>query len=511
MKLNTGVIAHSLPVTPKHICGQPDHQLSFSDVRFFRNEKSYYDEDILYFSSWEKLKDCGQSVPAYMFCVGGDMEAAEYFRRNNITGIITDDEDLLNMFSMIQSIFLRYNQLENNLMAALNNKSPTKDILNCCAEFFQNQVILYDSERNLIDYGTRYLPGDDDIHWKEILETGKRPEKMYAEVKRSGKYLDAVRTPNSDFMNLGSNFPKIMTYSFYETGKRLATLTIVETNKPLSLYQLKLLDYISGLLSPSLFHIYSASDGVLESLRSVLTAILNKENVDQLIVNRCISSAGWNMDDDYLLILISVPEAAKNSDTLTRYRHIYERIFPECISFKYKDSLVVIVHNDSPEVMNDCLPRLEKQLEQHGAVCGLGFPYKGILQSGSQLVNADIAVHYGDKSKRINRASEAMAAPFINRIAADIPLYPLCHRDTIRIFEYDLKNGTELLLTLETYLMQYKSLKAAAEELFIHRSTLTYRLGCIEKIAKLALNDPRERLHILLSCIVLRNLGPRGE
>jgi hypothetical protein len=511
MKLNTGIIAHSLPVPPKFLCGNPDHNLVFSDVRFFRDEKGFFDEDILYFTEWGKLRNCKHTVPAYMFCVGGDTEAADFFKRNSMTGIITEDEDLLNVFSIIQSIFLRFNQLENNLMAALNSKTPTKDILSCCAEFFQNQVILYDSERNLIDYGEHYLPDADDIHWKEILETRKRPKKMYAEVRKTGNYLEAVRTPSSDFMDLGPTFPKIMTYSFFENGKRLATLTVVETNKPLSLFQLKLLDYIAGLLSPSLFHIYTASDGVMESLRSVLAALLNKENVDPLIVTRCISSAGWEIDDDYLLILINMPEAVRNADTLTRYRHIYERIFPECIVFKYKDSLIVVVHNDTGEVMSECLPKLEKQLGQHDAVCGMSFPFKGILQLGAHYVYADMAVHNGDKNKRIRPLGDAVTTPIVNRIAADIPLYPLCHREAIRIYEYDVRNGTELLLTLETYLMQYKSLKAAAEELFIHRSTLTYRLGCIEKIAKLSLDDPGERLHILLSCIMLRCLGRKGE
>lgn len=507
MKLNTGIIAHSLPAAPKFICGHPDHGLIFSDVRFFRDEKGFYDEDILYFSQWHRLKESGGAVPTFMFCVGGDAEAAEFFKRHNMTGIITEDEDPLNAFSIIQSIFLRFNQLENNLMTALNIKAPTREILTCCAEFFQNQVILYDTERNLIDYGAHFLPDANDIYWKEILETGKRPEKMYAEVRKNNSHLDAIRTPYSDFMDLGPGFPKIMTYSFYESGKRLATLTIVETNKPLSIYQLKLLEYISGLLSLSLFHIYSASDGVMESLRSILAAILNKENVDPLIVTRCIGSAGWDMDDDFLLILISVPEGSKNSETLTRYRHIYERIFPECAAFKYKDGLVLVIHNDSGEVMADCLPKLEKQLGLHKAVCGISFPFKGILQLSSQYSNADMALHHGDKNKRIRLLSDSITTPIINRIAADIPLYPLCHREAVRIFEYDLKNGTELLLTLETYLMQYKSLKAAAEELFIHRSTMTYRLGCIEKIAKLALDDPKERLHVLLSCIVLKSLG----
>lgn len=511
MKLNTGIIAHSLPSPPRHVCGNPDHKLIFSDVRFFRDEKGYYDEDILYFAEWEKLKKIKSGVPAYLFCVGGDAEAAEYFKQNGLTGIIAEIDDPLSTFSIIQSVFLRYNQLENNLMTALNNKVPTREILSCCAEFFQNQVILYDSERNLIDYSAHYLPDADDVHWKEILETGKRPQKMYAEVRKSNHYLDAIRTQNSDFVDLGPNFPKIMTYSFFENGKRLATLTVVETNKPLVSCQMKLLDYICGLLAPSLFHIYSASDGVLESLRSVLTAILNKENVDPLVINRCVGSAGWEMNDDFVLILITFPESSKSSETLTRYRHIYERIFPECISFKYKDSLVIVVHNDTAETMAENMPKLEKQMRLHDAVCGLSFPFKGLLLLSAQYANADIAIRNGDKAKRIRPLSEAITIPIVTRIAADIPLYPLCHREAIRIFEYDQKNGTELLLTLETYLMQYKSLKAAAEELFIHRSTLTYRLGCIEKIAKLSLDDPKERLHILLSCIVLRSLGRRGE
>ncbi len=506
MKLNTGIIAYSLPVPPTFICGNPDHNLVFSDVRFFRDEKGFFDEDILYFTQWQNLKKSNLTFPTFMFCVGGDKEAAEFFKRHNMTGIITDEQDPLNAFSIIQSIFLRFNQLENNLMTLLNAKVPTREILTVCTEFFQNQVILYDSERNLIDYGAHYLPDSQDRSWKEILETGKRPEKMYAEVKKNNSHLDAIRTPYSDFMDLGPGFPKIMTYSFFESGKRLATLTIVETNKPLSVYQLKLLDYISGLLAPSLFHVYAASAGVLESLRSVLLAIVNKENVDPLIVTRCITAAGWDMDDDFLLILLSVPEASKNSETLTRYRHIYERIFPECVALRYKDGLVLVIHNDTAEVMTECLPKLDKQLGLHKAVCGLSFPFKGILQLGSQYINAEVALHSGDKNRRIRPLSDSITIPIVNQIAADIPLYPMCHRETVRIFEYDIKNGTELLLTLETYLMQYKSLKAAAEELFIHRSTMTYRLGCIEKIAKLSLDDPKERLHILLSCIVLRSL-----
>ena len=511
MKLNTGIIAQALPTAPMFLCGQPDHRLILSDVRFLLTEKSFYSGDILYFSEWEKLKTRTGDLPVYIFCVGGGNEAANFFKLHEITGIVDDNEDPLVAFSIIQSVFLQFNQLEDNLTAALKQNAPTRERLSCCSEFFQNQVVLYDSERNIIDYSEHYLPGPDDLYWTETLQTGRRSEKMLAETRKSNAHLDAIRTRNADYVHLGPGLPTILTYSFFENGKRLATITVADTNKPLSVYQLKLLDYICDLLSPSMFHLYSASFGQRENLRSVLVSILNKENVDPLVVTRCLGLMGWSMDDDYVLILIEVPEPFRETQTLTRYRHIYERLFFECIVVKYKDSLVMIIHNDKNEMMAECLPKLERQLNVHNAVCGLSFPFKSILQIGSHYDNADLAIQHGDKNERIRYLSDAIINPVISRIAADLPLYPLCHRETIRIYEYDRENATNLLLTLETYLMQYKSLKAAAEELFIHRNTMTYRLGCIEKIAHLNLEDSRERLHILLSCMVLRTLGDERQ
>jgi hypothetical protein len=507
VKLNTGIIAHSLPFAPAFLCGSPDHTLSLSDVRFLPVGTFDFSEDILYFADWETLRAHKGGVPAYLICVGGGDGAASFFKEKSITGFVTGSEDPIGVFSAVQSIFLRFNQLENRLLTALQARAPTRDIMICCAEFFQAHVILYDNDRKLIDYSTRYLPDDEDPYWKEALETGRRSEKMVATAKIHNIHLDAIRTPTSDYVNLGPGLPKILTHSFFESGKRLATLTVAETAAPLSVFQLKLLDYIAGLLSPNLLHIYSSSPGVLESLRGVLASMLDKENIDPLILARCVGTAGWSIDDDYLLMRIKVPKVSENFETLTRYRHIYERIFPESVVFQYKGSLVLVIHGDTGDVMAACLPNLEKQLNAHDAVCGLSFPFKGILQLEAQYSNSEMAIQYGNAGKRIRRLSDAITVPIISRIATELPLYPLCHREAVRIFDYDQQNGTELLLTLEAYLMHYKSLKAAAESLYIHRNTMTYRLGYIEKIARLALDDPQERLHLLLSCIVLRTLG----
>jgi hypothetical protein len=423
--------------------------------------------------------------------VGGGAEALELFRRAGLTGIIMDEEDPLVVFSAIQSIFHKYNQMESNLLAALRAKATTREIMNLCADIFQNHVILYDTDRNLIDYSTRFAPDPEEPYWKETLETGRRSEKLMVEVRKHGTNLQAIRTKSSDYVDLGPGLPKLIMYHFFENGERLSTLTISETNKPLSTCHLQLLDYIAELLAPSL----------------LATSLLDREPVDPLLLSRLLSMAGWSAGDDFILLLIRFPKAAVTSEMLARYRHIYERIFPDSVALVYIDSLVLLVHNDTAEIMSKYLPRLENQLVQHKARCGLSFPFKGVFQLDAQYKNAEIALRSTAAGGNIRLLSQAITEHIIGQIASETPLFPLCHREAVRIYEHDMENGTDLLLTLETYLRQNKSLKAAAAELFIHRSTMTYRLGCIKKLVNMNLENADERLHILLSCIVLRTLG----
>jgi len=506
MKLNTGIIANSLPIKPLDLCGQTDHPLSLSDIRALPPESSLYSEDILYFGEWDTVKKLSGGMPVYAVCVGGGKSALDFFRLHGITGFVLEECGAALAFGVIQSIFLRFNKLEYRLMKALLDKEPTQEILNCCADFFQNHAILFDGELNLIDYSTNYLPGDDDLIWKETLSTKKSSEKMLHQARKMNLRHEPVRSPCSELVDLGADYPRIMINSFYDSSRRVASLVITEKNKPLDPSQLKMLDYISELIAPSLFDRYASLYGSLENLRAVFVAMLNKVGVDLMVVSRCLQLIGWGLKDNYRLFLINLPEESRNTDTLTRYLYIYENIFPECVMFRYIEDLVLVVRNDTAEVMEECLPKLEKQLTAHHALCGVSLPFNNIFHLNSQYLIATKAVKQGDKSKVIRDAKDVIATYIVDRIASDMPLIPLCHREAVRIFDYDQENKTELLLTLETYLRQNKSLKAAAEELYIHRSTLTYRLGCIDKLAKIDYDDSRERLHILLSCIALRNL-----
>lgn len=507
MKLNVGLIANSLPYVTQNVYTQLDQPLAISDIRLLHSECSLYSEDILYFSEWPALKKLAGNCPAYAVCVGGGKDAEEFFKESGKQGIILEPVNPALAFGIIQSIFLHYNQLEQRLMKSILLKEPMQEILNCCSEYFQDQVVLFDDMLNIIDFSTNYPPDDDDPIWKEMCQTKKRSEKLFQQTRKMNPQFDPIDSPCSELIDPGAGYPRNLYNSFYDSARRFASLMILENNKPISFCQLKLLDYISELIGSSLFDRYSTLHGSVENLRAAFVMFLNKYNVDPAIVSRCLGLKGWGMRDDYRLILINLPDIARNTDTLTRYLYIYENIFPDCLGFKYIESIVIVIHNDTEEVMAGCMPKLERQLKMHNAVCGVSLPFNSISQINSQYINAGKAIQFGDKTQRVCYLKDIITSYLINKIASDTPLIPLCSREAMRIYDYDIENGTELLLTIETYLRQNKSQKAAADDLFICRSTLAYRLGCIEKLAKIDFDNSNERLHFLLSCIVLRYLG----
>lgn len=82
------------------------------------------------------------------------------------------------------------------------------------------------------------------------------------------------------------------------------------------------------------------------------------------------------------------------------------------------------------------------------------------------------------------------------------------YRDTVGpLIEYDRKHSSEFIHTLDVFLQSNEGRKEAAERLFCHRHTLTYRLNRIQEITKLDPEDAQTRFQLQLGLVVARLLG----
>ncbi len=75
------------------------------------------------------------------------------------------------------------------------------------------------------------------------------------------------------------------------------------------------------------------------------------------------------------------------------------------------------------------------------------------------------------------------------------------------IKEYDSKNGTELLKTLEAFLFENCSYTATAKRLNIHRSTLIYRINKIMELGDIDINNYSKRKKLMFSFMLMETMS----
>ena len=81
----------------------------------------------------------------------------------------------------------------------------------------------------------------------------------------------------------------------------------------------------------------------------------------------------------------------------------------------------------------------------------------------------------------------------------------LCPQELMKLLCYDEQHPEmELTKTLEIYYHCKFNAAEAAKQLFIHRTTLFYRLNKIQQIANINHDDPNIRLQILLSFAMMQ-------
>lgn len=88
----------------------------------------------------------------------------------------------------------------------------------------------------------------------------------------------------------------------------------------------------------------------------------------------------------------------------------------------------------------------------------------------------------------------------------------LCSAGLEKLLRYDGEHPEmELAHTLEMYYNCKFNAAEAAKKLFIHRTTMFYRLNKIQEIADIDHDNPESRLHLMLSFALLREEQNRNQ
>ena len=93
------------------------------------------------------------------------------------------------------------------------------------------------------------------------------------------------------------------------------------------------------------------------------------------------------------------------------------------------------------------------------------------------------------------------------RLAAGRSFEGIINPGLIRLMENDRKDGSNNIELLEIYLNCDRNITNTAKEMFLHRNSVIYRIGKIESMLGVSLDDPTVKFDLLVSlrCLKLRD------
>lgn len=222
----------------------------------------------------------------------------------------------------------------------------------------------------------------------------------------------------------------------------------------------------------------------------------------------------YDLDGTFQVILITT-EGLDSMDTVERKRIGYrmelylENISHNCEFFYYDSYFVLITNNLPPAVLEDVLARFEASLRRRMPDRRVAVGISSRLTDISKLHTAyHRAKAAAIAALRIGLPRLAFDDMGLFRLLSQVPdqllLQEMGDGMLAPLIEYDKKHNANYIETLECFLRTSGSYQSMAEQMFVHRNTLMYRMNNIKKLLGSDLETEEERLPYHLACLIHR-------
>ncbi|MCO4852053.1 proline utilization transcriptional regulator PutR [Bacillus vallismortis] len=173
-------------------------------------------------------------------------------------------------------------------------------------------------------------------------------------------------------------------------------------------------------------------------------------------------------------------------------------------SFSQKSS----VSSAASEFINKLLTHFHFQKIPTPIYIGIGNEYDHLLQLGKSYIEAleviKAAEITGNQENMPYEYAKLGIYRYLESIEQKNQFLEYENKDLALLKAKDQESSTELLKTLEIYLLNNCKTKPAAEQLFIHQNTLNYRIKQITEMTSINLSDFRTRCQLYLDLMLMK-------
>lgn len=270
--------------------------------------------------------------------------------------------------------------------------------------------------------------------------------------------------------------------------------------------------HIAEIMRIFSFTITKSDQANLEVAAAFKNAIFFPKQEELYVVP--LSQRGFHLNWNYYVCVIKIlqsgqqPVASSRLETVSTEMDncLRHRKFKKYAVFYNENQLLIVIGNYTEEALNSLINTTKEQLNR--CLIKSEIYYMGIGKSTKSIrclyksYNQAISIQKLQENSKISRSLISYSNMGIYKLLMGIEdpdiLTEYYEKTVLPLVEYDKKNDSDLALVLRSYLNHNGSVKETADELFVHRNTINYKLNKISELLNLSLSNLDTRLQLSL-------------
>ena len=492
------------------------NNISIRAVKLLKKMQTSFQSDILYIGKISDLSDSIQqeNVNVNLLCIADINILPDTIMNNKAVNFIqvADCMDIIDLFNEVQDMLLDRQRFITSSATLLNSIIRGKGlqyIIEIAYELLGNPVVLVDSSYKLLAC-SRNIEVDDPL-WNELVTQGYCSYNFIS-IFKSDKLIEKTAKSKAPIIIDWSVAEKIRRICAKITiGKKvIGHFAILEYNKPFKESDIELAALICDVISSEMqkySHFRNLKGATYENfIIDILDGkITNPEALERL------KHLDWEMKDKLYLLLINMDRYDPTHSLIPYMRDSLEKMIDGARAVAYNNYIVVIIGcSKESHVNKENLQSLIEFLRKNKMRAALSQCFNNItelqkyykqsascMKAGYKVNKNDVLYIYDDYAIHL----------MINICSKHQDITDFCHPALIKLMEYDRAYKTNYIESLHAYIIHARNLISAADSLFIHRNTMSYRIAKIQEIAEINFNNDNLLMHLYVSYKILEYTG----
>ncbi len=403
------------------------------------------------------------------------------------------------IYARAMDAFDRHSQFETRLRTSLEQNQDLGEIIEMAAEYLGNQLLVIDRSLGVVAMSHLAVKEKDDTwdflsrHNRIPEDVLKKMEPLYSASKKSEAQYSARLDKGTELYHIPNVHADLVDGSVY-----LGWLILVANHQAMTAGMLDLLDMLTAPISHLLRIRHDEQKPNLKFQEYYWREFLQGRLESREIVQSLRDSRNWAETDFFRVSCLDPGIARTAGPQPSRLIRSIKAMVAGCPVLETEDGLMVV----------ERLPAGTKQtspLLNAGCSVGVSDICIGFSRLPQLLTQARLALDHARRDKQpaiiffSNIAIECLLGKSLPASSWPAFIHPL-------IWQLQIDNPAQFEKsagTLKVYLENERHLTLAAQKLFVHKNTLLYRIRNLEASLGLEMDQPAERLRLLLSLNLL--------